>query len=251
MNAQNPLTPQAELELRLDALERDARAAARHTYIGSSINFAAAPRPELIARLDKHAGFWNTVLGALQTSSIVALGRIYDQRKDVLSARKLVTHASAHRAMFTRASLAERVAHRFPSEAEVQEFVALAHEPTQVDFDLLNGQLATHTDLYETTIQPIRHNVFAHAGHITRNEMLAMFANVPMADLERLTVFPLQLWRALWQCYHNGYRPEFTAIPISLAEITGDPVGEHEVSWEHRHAVKDTTDFLAWLENPH
>jgi hypothetical protein len=69
MNASALLSPDQEFELRLNALSRDARAAARFTYIGEAVRFSAAPRPELIARLDEFAGFWNTVLGALQEVS--------------------------------------------------------------------------------------------------------------------------------------------------------------------------------------
>ena len=97
MNLLAPLPPHKEFELRLNALSRDARAAARFTYIWEAIRFSAAQQPQLIARLDEFAGFWNTVLGALQTSAIVALGRMYDHNNKVLSARKLLDYATANR----------------------------------------------------------------------------------------------------------------------------------------------------------
>jgi hypothetical protein len=84
MSAQ-PTPEQVFLE-RLGALERDALAAARCAYVGSAIHFITNQQPALIPILGRDAGFWNTVLGAMRTSAIVALGRIYDSRSDVLSA---------------------------------------------------------------------------------------------------------------------------------------------------------------------
>jgi hypothetical protein len=84
---------------RLDALQRDAAAAARYAYAGSSINFMANQNLALVPLLDRDASFWNTVLGAMQTASIVALGRIYDSRKDVLSADRLVKHQSRNNSL--------------------------------------------------------------------------------------------------------------------------------------------------------
>jgi len=125
----------------------------------------------------------------MQTASIVALGRIYDSRKDVLSADRLIRHVATYPGIFSRAALAAR---------KTPEYAADKFEPRAADFTPLQDALDQHTSLYESTIGPIRHKVFAHAGNITDAEMYELFQNVPRVDYERLSVFPLSLWNALF-----------------------------------------------------
>jgi hypothetical protein len=56
-------TPEQVFLQRLEALLRDARAAARYAYVGSSLNFMANQNRALVPILDRDAGFWNTVMG--------------------------------------------------------------------------------------------------------------------------------------------------------------------------------------------
>jgi hypothetical protein len=249
MSNPNTLSLAERFQIRLNALERDSRTAARFTYIGEAIRFSAAQRPDLIAKLDQFASFWNPVLGALQTGAIVALGRIYDQRRDVLSARRLLDCASANQGLFSRASLQARKAAELGLAGAHAYVAADTCVPTQAHFDAIDATLLEHTALYEARIQPIRHKAFAHAGHISPEEMEAMFAAVPRTGLERLTVFPLRLHEALWQAYHNGRELLLGEAPIAIQDLVANPVGRRETSWEHRHAVRDATDFLAWLES--
>ena len=233
-------TPEQVFLQRLDALQRDARATARYAYVGSSINFIANQNPTLVPILDRDAGFWNTVLGGMQTSSIVALGRIYDSRKDVLSADRLVKHVTTYPGIFSRAALATRKGPIYTVDA---------FEPRAVDFKPLQDALDEHTSLYESTIGPIRHKVFAHAGNITDAEEYEMFQNVPRADYERLSVFPLALWNALFQLYHNGQQPMLESITSDLATLVANPAGAREITFEHRYAINDTAQFLRHLES--
>jgi len=247
MNPAAPLPPHQEFELRLKALSRDARAAARFTYIGEAIGFSSAQQPQLIARLNEFAGFWNTVLGALQTSAIVALGRMYDRSNKVLSARKLLDYATANLGLFSADSLRARLATRLTAPAEVDAYMEDVRPPTQAQFGALTAALDEHTALYKEKIKVIRHRVFAHAGRITQEELHAIFAAVPVADFERLTVFPLLLYDALWETYANGLNLALSDMPTAIAELIANPLGQRAVGKEHQHAVQDTTEFLESL----
>jgi hypothetical protein len=248
MNAPTPLSPEQEFELRLNALGRDARAAARFTYIGEAVRYSAAPKPEIIARLDRHAGFWNTVLGALQTSAILALGRIYDQRKDVLSARKLLDHVTNYRGLFSTASLSARAAMRMDA-AQVAGYVAGYQPPSQAQFEALTIALTEAMALYEAKVEPIRHKVFAHAGRITQGDLHEMFGNVPVSDFERLSIFPQCLHETLWQTFTNGRELVLIESQTAVAEFVANPLGRRSIGLEPEYAVRDATDFLAWLES--
>lgn len=234
-------TPEQIFLQRIEALARDARAAARYAYFGSSINFVANQNLALVPILDRDVGFWNTVLGAMQTASIVALGRIYDSRKDVLSADHLVKHATRYPGIFSRSALGAR---------KTPGFAADAFEPKVADFSSLEDALDQHAALYESTAGPIRHKAFAHAGNITSQEMYELFQNVPPADYERLSVFSLSLHNALFELYYNGREPLMENITSDLATLVANPAGIREITFEHRYAIKDTAQFLNHLEFP-
>jgi hypothetical protein len=119
--------------------------------------------------------------------------------------------------------------------------------PTPAQFDALTAALAAQTALYESKIKDIRHKAFAHAGRITQEELHDMFAAVPVADFERLTVFPLQLHDALWETYVNGCQLVLREAPTAIADLIANPLGRRTVGMEHRYAVRDTTDFLESL----
>jgi hypothetical protein len=235
-----------ELRERLDALGADARACARHAFTGLSINYVASTRPELIAKLDANAGFWNPVIDALQNSSIVAMGRIFDRRRDVRSAEKLLTHATTSIGLFGRQSLELRKA-RNMSPALARDFAAAAFHPTPQDFAGLKTEVDNHRALYDLRIAPIRNNVSAHSGRITTQQMYQLFGSVPVVDFERLVVFPLRLHSALWQLFENGLRPELPPTPVHMDELAASPIGRSTSSLEHRHAYKDAQGFLEWL----
>ena len=245
----NQQTPEQEFKLRLDALDRDARATARIAYTSRTIHFMASQSPSLVEVLDRDAGFWNPVLGAMQTASIVSVGRIYDRTRGVLSAERLLQHATTYPGIFSRTSLAARKVGRGLTESQAAEYAAEAFAPLATDFNTLADEHEIHRELYENTIGPIRNNVSAHSGRITDAEMRELFASVPMVDFDKLVVFPLVLNNEMWQLFENGNRPNLRAVPVDIAELVANPLRSSEVGLEHRIAVKYTSKFIERLES--
>jgi hypothetical protein len=85
-------------------------------------------------------------------------------------------------------------------------------------------------------------------GDLTQALLNQLFENVAKEDLERITAFPLLLHEALWQMYNNGRAPIAPQTYTRLEDILADPVGNSTSSLEHRHVVKETAEFLDWLE---
>jgi hypothetical protein len=207
----------------------------------------ASQRPSLVEALDRDAGFWNPVLGGMQTASIVSVGRIYDRTRGVLSAERLLQHATTYPGIFSRTSLAERKVGRGLTQQQAVQYAADSFAPQAADFDTLSDQLEIHRELYQNTIGPIRNNVSAHSGRITEAEMRELFASVPMADFDKLVVFPLVLNNEMWQLFENGNRPSLRAVSADIAELIANPLGSSEIGLEHRIAVKYTSEFLERL----
>ena len=248
MNPVVPLPTDQGFNLRLEALSRDARAAARYTYIWETIKSYEAQRPQLSARLKEFVGFWNTVLSALQTGAIVALGRMYDKRSDVLSAPVLLDYARTNQeGLFSLNSLRSRVERRLTAPADVEACINEYRPPMQCQFDALTKELDNHTKFYGKYIKSIRDKVFAHTDDITQEKRHDMLAGVPVADFEQLTVFPLRLCHTLRETYYNGLDLVLNKTQTGILELMATPLGRSAVGMEHQYAVRDATAFLESL----
>jgi hypothetical protein len=236
-----------EFSARLDELEHDARAAARFTYAAATIDHLRSRRPSVMAALERDADFWDTVLGALQTASVAAIARVYDPRSEVMSAERVLKHAIAHAStLFSRSALQSRIARR-PGEAV--EGPSDGHGPTVADFAALRAGLDEHAALYESVIDPIRHELFTELDGSFLTDTLALFQTVHRADFERLALFPSSLHGALRRLFHDGRRPGLEAPPSDIARLVADPmVDRGGEAWEQSYAVRDARRFLDALE---
>jgi hypothetical protein len=126
-------------------------------------------------------------------------------------------------------------------------FAAQAVEPTRADFAALRSALDAQVAVYTAKVQPIRHDVFAHAGRITREERFELFARLFTREFEQLVVFALRLHRALEHLYMNGLRLVLDHAPSVIGELLAQPVPQYTTTWEHRHVVTDTAKFFASL----
>jgi hypothetical protein len=235
-----------EFKARLDALFNDATACARYSYTQATID-ALVDDQRLRAFLNNHADFWNTVRSGLQASATIALGRIYDSTRGAHSANKVLQSAETYPGIFTREPLkARKIAHGL-SEDDATAYVANAFEPGQDGLQPLREAFDAMQELYENTVQPVRHNVFAHAGCLTIHEKDELFQNVPIRDFERLVVFPLQLWDALANLFDNGMQPALRDTPMIIGAVVEQGVPGHTTTWAHRHAAASTKDLLEAL----
>jgi hypothetical protein len=232
---------------RLDALERDARAAVRYLYTGATINHLAAERAPLAAALDRDAGFWNTLLGALHTASVAALGRIYDVHRNVGSAARLLEHSSKYSTgLFSLLALESRKARVLPAAGAIR-FAEHAYVPDANDFESLRAALEARAGLYETLIGPLRDEV-AHFDRVALSRHCELSQRVRTADFEQLALFPLSLHRALARLFESGDKPELETPPTDIARLAGQTYLERDMdSWEQYFSTRDAARFLAGL----
>ena len=88
-------------ERELEILRTEAEAAAQFLYAYLSVHETAGRHPSVVRLINTAPLFWNTNLGALQTSAFIALGRIFDQDSPhnidrVLGDRKSTRLNSSH-----------------------------------------------------------------------------------------------------------------------------------------------------------
>src|SRR4051812_45409751 len=122
---------EAEFEKQLEALDSEARTAAVFAYTEMAMMYCAGSDPDLLDRLQPHAGFWNAVGGALQTAAFVALGRIYDNDRQTHNAAQLLTYADEHPGIFARTALQARKVRVGLSPEQARDYVVDAYEPVR------------------------------------------------------------------------------------------------------------------------
>jgi hypothetical protein len=246
----NTAAQEQEFTARLDELGQDAVAAARFTYAAATIDHLRSRRPTLTETLDRAAGFWETVLGALQTAAISAVARIYDTDTGIMSADRVLQHAAAHsEALFSRLALQSRQA-RSCSARQAIEASADAHEPEMSDFAALRAQLDEHAALYESVIRPIRFELFTESGAGALLDTIALFQVAPRADFEKLALFPASLHAALRGLFDAGRKPVLKVPPADVAAMIASPPSDrNDAAWAQRHMVLEAWRFLTDLED--
>ena len=240
------MTPQEEeFKRQLDVLGGNARLCTIFLYTQLAFDLIAGSTFEVRDRVNRHAGFWNGILGGLQASTFIALGRIFDTTKGTNNAGRLLRYAADHPGLFSRASL--EVAEGL-DPALATQYASEAHHFKKVDLKTLHKAFDKYRAYYDATVGPVRHKVFAHAGQINdRSQLEALFAQIPIRKLEKLTVFPLRLHSALWMLFVNGIEPSMRKAPTNVKKIADAGLGAHVGSWEHLHTVADTLAFLEAL----
>jgi hypothetical protein len=238
---------EADFEQRLEALDRDSRQCAIFAYTQAALDYQANDF-EIRDRLNQHAGFWNGVIGALQTSAFIALGRIFDDDRGTHNADELLRFAQNAPGIFSRQALEARKIREGLLPQQAKQYAADRYELSRGGLAQLRGEFQKRQDLYRDKVSPIRHKVFAHAGRLDRTARDALFTALFRRSLEDLVVFTLRLHIALWQLYHNGLEPVLRDAPSNIIEVMKALPQPGMSSWEHLHSAKDTAEFLDWLK---
>jgi hypothetical protein len=238
-----------EFEERLVALDRDSRQAAVFAYTEFTIHHRAGSDFELIERLNLHAAFWNTVIGGLQGSAFVALGRMFDEDRSTYNIDGFLRYAETMKGIFSRKALEVRKVANGMSQTEARAYVADAWELGTNGLAELRKEFEAKREFFKERVGPIRHRVFAHAARITQEERNALFTGLFMRPLEELVVFTVRLHRAMFQLYHNGRQPRLDPAVSNIVDVMSALPERGVNSWEHLHAAKDAGALLDWIKS--
>lgn len=182
---------------------------ARCFFSSAAINHLALHDNTLNGRLNAAPEFWNLVLGTSQTTLFIALGRIFDQGKDVPFTLDRLLQAARRGggAIFAANRLADRK-RRFSGTADdwLEEYPSHIFVPTPQQFKGLKKLLGRYRKQFEATYRPIRVRVYAH-GIATEQELSELFAETRRVEVERIIRILQRVGDGLWNLYHNGQNP--------------------------------------------
>lgn len=244
-----PVDPASEFENELEVFRREAESAVQFFYAWRTVHEVAAKDNGIVAALNKAPLFWNTSLGALQTSAFIALGRIFDQEQNTHNIDRVLRIGQRNPQIFSLDALADRK-RRASSNADewLAESLLSAYLPNPDDFRRLRKHVAARRKIYEASFRPIRHKVFAHKQVTEQSETHALFANAKITDIQQLLVFLRRLYEALWELFFNGRKPVLRPARYSVAQMLARPSAKGRSLQER--LTRETESFLKSIAQP-
>jgi hypothetical protein len=229
----------------LELFRTEAESAIQFFYAWDVTHVVAATDPKVRRLLNEAPLFWNTALGALQASTLVALGRVFDPNPKNFSVAMLLATAHANLEIFSKTALADRKRKQSANADDwLPEYLKTVYEPTTEDFRRLKNHVQVRRKTYEEKYRPIRHKVFAHRGVFTREEVNDLFANTNLQELRQLLIFLRRLHETLWQLYFNGHKPLLRPARYSVQNMLDSPSPNPKWSTLQERLVHEVHGFL-------
>ena len=196
-------------ERELGWVREDLNEATYSFFVLMEINNCAAENVDILRKLQRHPTFWNAIRGAMLTSFIIALARIFDDGADAHSMHKLVVSCIKNPMLFSRDSLLYRKVRGLKMDASAANaFVAEAFEPSAEDLRVLHKQVSKCRKLFEPTYKLIRSHIIAHRILREEQEISDLFGRTQIADIEKMLYWLHDLIECIWHLYYNGARPQ-------------------------------------------
>jgi len=245
------VSPEARFERELEQFRHDGNAAAQFLYAWVAFHACAKANSSIRRGVNERALFWNTTLGAFQTSLFLVLGRIFDLNPKSHTLERLLREATNNPSIFSRGALAQRKSKQSPGATWIKDYAREAYVPSDSDFTRLRRYAGVRRATYQRVYQKIRHKVFAHSGISSRTQSDALFANTNVHELQRLVLSLGELHEALWQLYVNGRKPVFRrpTYTISALRRLARRTDRHIPSIQEA-IVTDTYDVLSLHDQP-
>lgn len=229
----------------LELFRTEAESALQFFYAWDATHAVAGASSRVRQLLNEAPLFWNTSLGALQASALVALGRIFDPDQKNRSVTRLLVEAHSDLSIFSKEALAERKrAQNTSADDWLPEYLKTVHVPTGQDFRRLKHHVSMRRKIYEEKYKPLRHKVFAHRAVATRDEVADLFAKTNIRELQLLLVFLRRLHHALWELYFNGRKPVLLPSRFSVQRMLDVPFPNPNRGTLQERLVHEVRTFL-------
>jgi hypothetical protein len=234
-----------EFERKLEIFRKETEAGTQFLYSYLTIYAVIGDNKKSRDVVNKTPLFWRTIIGALQASFFMTLGRIFD-RKSKYNIYNLLKFAQEHLEIFSKTSLAERKKRGNSNASEwLSEFLKHVYVPTHKDFERLGKYVEKYSKIYEQqNYLDIRNKIYAHKTKAGRVEVKNLFKKTRIGELEKIFVFLNKLHKALWELFHNGRKPVLPPMRYSVISIRKNRRPDWQSWGVHETIVNETQDFF-------
>lgn len=239
------MTRHRSFEIQLENFRRESATAAQYIYAEMAIQHAASKSRKLLNRLNNTPLFWVSCSAALQSSTYISLGRIFDTTSNY-NVAALLDAMEKNLELFQREGLASRKRNGSEDDPSwLPEYLERAYYPTIKDVNRLRAMVKKYRVIYERAIKPARNKYLAHREKEEHAEVKALFARGTVREVWRLTTFLYQLYDVLWEQLYNGRRPVFRPLRHSVKSIYD---ASNQRTSPHERMVADVKKLMLFIE---
>lgn len=239
-----------DFERRLEMFGREVAESNRSYYAFLTIHHEYATRPKLKEACDSAWTFMVSVLGALQTTLVIALGRIFDDDKRAESSvRNLLGFAKRHREVFTSQTLRSRASTIAYVSIRLEANLIGYREPEVSEFRDIERLLKPHAQAYFDKLRPIRHQWLAHR-EIGAPDAKRLFGGTNLAEIEAMLHFLTEVHDALRRMYMEGARLTINAEALTPESEKTHPLEPLPISFDQLLVRQQAREFLARIGAP-
>jgi hypothetical protein len=212
-------TAETHFERELEIFRTEAEAGTQFFYAYLAVHAVAADHKAVHRLLNEAPMFWNTCLGALQTASFMALGRIFDNDSNH-NLSKLLRITQDNPEIFSKVALGRRKQGSNPEPPPwLADYLRDSYEPTVRDFRRIRAYVRKRRKLYESNYRDIRHKWFAHKTVSDKTEIAALFGKTNIRELEQILAFLCSLYKVLRELFFNGRKPVLGPLRYSVKRL--------------------------------
>ncbi len=228
----------------LEVYRTEVQSAIQFFYSFLAINASLAGNKKALDIVNKSPLFWNTTIGALQTSLFIALGRVFDQQS-AHNVDRLLKVAHENSEIFASKALEGRKrAGSVNADEWIGEYMVGVYVPTASDFRRLRSHVKKYRKIYEAGYRDIRRKVYAHKELSVADEIQALYAKTNIREMQKLLIFLNQLYVALWELFHNGRKPVLRPMKYSVASMRKAQTPEWQSKHVQERIVAETEKFF-------
>ncbi len=216
-------TPDVLFERELEIFRTEEETVTQFFYAYEAVHNVAADQQQVRALLNQAPLFWNTCLGALQTASIIALGRVFDQSSEH-NIDRVLGIAQKNLGIFSKSALGLRKQGNGPTRPVwLDDFLRDVYEPTAKDFRRLRAHINKRRKIYNSNYADLRHKWFAHKEVSDPEQAAELFGKTNIRELQKIFAFLGKLYRALWELFFNGRKPVLRPLRYSTRRMRDLP----------------------------
>jgi len=239
------MNAEQQFERELETFRKECEEASQFFYAYRAVHEVAKHRTRVVRFLNENPLFWNTVVGALQTSALIALGRIFDQGS-AHNLDKVLRIARDNPEIFSKAALGRRKqGNQREAPNWLDECLEGIYVPTTTDFRRLRRHVKNYRRIYESNYRDLRHKVFAHKVASDPAEIQTLVARTDIREMERLFVFLLKLHETLWQLFFNGRKPVLRPLRYSAKRLRSSPFPPSHGRGVHEDITREAVKVLS------
>jgi AbiU2 len=231
----------------LEVFRTEVHSGIQFLYAYWTMNTILAENKTALNIVNRTSLFWNTNLGALNTSVFIVLGRIFDQNSNH-NIDKLLNIAQNNSIIFSNEALEARKRKGSANAEEwIDDYMKTVYVPTSKDLRNLRKNVKKYRSIYMNKYLDIRRKIHAHKELSKDDDIKKLYSQTNIREMEKLFIFLYRIYNALWELYYNGNKPTLKPMKYSIRSMRKANAPKWQIKSVQERIVKDTQDFFEIL----